>query len=351
MYKLDVRFGYNISWSPFKEIISRSVDAEKFGFDSLWYHDHLMIPGYAPVFESFSLLTALATKTNHCKIGQTVVDLYRRHPATIAQSALTLNHISNGRAFLGIGTGQAMNLAPLGIDIKKPLTTLRESIQFIKGLFNATKDNPFNFLGEIFSAKNIFLNTDEKTSTPPSIYVGASAPRTREITGELADGWIPYVHTLSNYEKLLKDIINGTKKSGRKISDLDLVANVPILITKNENDERRKKIGRSLSIRLLLEGNTLKDLGWNEEIPEEFSQSKMIVDESMSKKLEQMADKIPSEITEQIAAIGKPSEIIEVLENYKKMGAKHFVIKFLGQPTTEDLKKFNSEIIQVMKNA
>ena len=156
---MDVRFGYNISWSPFKEIISRSVEAEKFGFDSLWYHDHLMIPGHAPVFESFTLLTALATKTNHCKIGQTVVDLYRRHPATIAQSALTLNHISNGRAFLGIGTGQAMNLAPLGIDIKKPLTTLRESIQFIKGLFNATKDNPFNFLGEIFSAKNIFLNT------------------------------------------------------------------------------------------------------------------------------------------------------------------------------------------------
>ena len=348
---MDLKFGYNISWSPFEEIISRSVEAEKFGFDSLWYHDHLMIPGNAPVFESFSLLTALATKTNHCKIGQTVVDVSRRHPATIAQAALTLNHISNGRAFLGLGTGQAMNLAPLGIDMKKPLKTLRESIQFVKGLFNATKDNPFNFSGEIFSAKNIFLNMSKKIESTPMIYVGASAPRTREITGELADGWIPYVHSLSNYEKFLKDIINGAKKTGRKISDIDLVANVPILITQNENDEKRKKIGRSLSIRLLLEVNTLRDLGWNEEIPEEFSQSKMIVDESMSKKLERMADKIPSEITEQIAAIGRPSEIIEVLENYKKMGAKHFVIKFLGQTTTDDLKKFNSEIIQVMKNA
>tara|TARA_B100001245_G_scaffold70799_1_gene49916 strand:+ start:1671 stop:2120 length:450 start_codon:yes stop_codon:yes gene_type:complete len=149
----------------------------------------------------------------------------------------------------------------------------------------------------------------------------------------------------------LKDIINGTKKIGRKISDIDLVANVPILITQNENDERRKDIGRSLSIRLLLEENTLRDLGWNGEIPEELSQSKMIIDESISKKLEEVADKIPSEITEQIAAIGRPSEIIEVLEKYKKMGAKHFLIKFLGQTTTDDLKKFNSEIIQVMKNA
>ena len=348
---MDLKFGYNISWSSFEEIISRSVEAEKFGFDSLWYHDHLMIPGNAPVFESFSLLTALATKTNHCKIGQTVMDVSRRHPATIAQYALTLNHISNGRAFLGLGAGEAMNLAPLGIDIKKPLKRLRESIQFVKGLFNATKDTPFNFSGEIFSAKNVFLNLGKKIESTPMIYVGASGPRTRELAGELADGWIPYVHSLLNYEKLLKDIINGTKKTKRKISDIDLVANVPILITQNENDERKKKIGRSLSIRLILEANTLRDLGWNGEIPKEFSQSNMIVDESMSKKLDQVADSIPSEITEQIAAIGRPSEIIEVLENYKKMGAKHFLIKFLGQTTTDDFKKFNSEIIQVMKNA
>ena len=92
-------------------------------------------------------------------------------------------------------------------------------------------------------------------------------------------------------------------------------------------------------------------MGWNKEIPNEFSQSDMIVDESIYKKLEQEADKIPSEITEQIAAIGKPSEINEFLEKYKKMGAKNFLIKFLGPINTDDLKKFNSEIIQIMKNA
>ena len=348
---MKLKFGYSISWSSFEEITSRSIEAEKFGFDSIWYHDHLMIPGSAPVLESFSVLTAIATKTNHCKIGQSVVDTSRRHPATIAHSTLTLNHISNGRAFVGLGAGESMNLVPLGLNMKKPLKRLRESIQFVKGVFNATKNSPFNFSGEIFSAKNIFLNVNEKIPKIPPIYVGASGPQTREITGELADGWVPYVHSLSNYEKLLKDIKKGVEKSRRKISDLDLVANIPVLITKDENDSRKKKIGRSLAIRLLLERNTLRDLGWNKEIPNEFSQSDMIVDESISKKLEQEADKIPSEITEQIAAIGKPSEIIEVLEKYKKMGAKNFLIKFLGPINTDDLKKFNSEIIQIMKNA
>ena len=148
---MKLKFGYSISWSSFEEITSRSIEAEKFGFDSIWYHDHLMIPGSAPVLESFSVLTAIATKTNHCKIGQSVVDTSRRHPATIAHSTLTLNHISNGRAFVGLGAGESMNLVPLGLNMKKPIKRLRESIQFVKGVFNATKNSPFNFSGEIFS--------------------------------------------------------------------------------------------------------------------------------------------------------------------------------------------------------
>ena len=347
---MRTKFGYSISWSSFEEIISKATLAEKFGFNSIWYHDHLMIPSDAPVLESFSLLTALAERTNHCVIGQSVVDTSRRHPATIAHSALTLNHISNGRAFVGLGTGEAMNLAPLELSMEKPLRRLRESLRVVKGIFSAKKESPFSFSGEIFSVKDIFLKVDDKITSPPPIYVGAGGPKTREITGELADGWVPYVHSLSNYSKLVKDIRNGVEKTKRKISDLDLVANVPILVTNNEDDARRKKIGRSLAIRLLLEGNTLKDLGWDQKIPEEISQSQMIVDKSVSKKLEEEADKIPSEITEQIAAIGTPSQIIEILEKYKKIGANHFLIKFLGQVTKDEFRRFDSEIIQVMNN-
>ena len=347
---MKTKFGYSISWSSFEEIISKSSLAEKSGFNSIWYHDHLMIPSNAPVLESFSLLTALAERTTDCKIGQTVVDTSRRHPATIAHSALTLNHISDGRAFVGLGTGEAMNLSPLKLTMEKPLKRLRESLHVVKGIFNAKKETPFSFSGDIFSTKNVFLKVDDKILPPPPVYVGAGGPKTREITGELADGWIPYVHSLSNYGKFLDDIKNGAEKAKRNISELDLVASVPILITKGENDDRHKKIGRSLAIRLLLEGNTLKDLGWEEEIPKEILQSQMIIDESVSKKLEDEADKIPSEITEQIAAIGTPEQIIEILEKYKKIGANHFLIKFLGQVSNEDFKIFNSEIMHVMNN-
>ena len=88
----------------------------------------------------------------------------------------------------------------------------------------------------------------------------------------------------------------------------------------------------------------------NKEIEDNFRNGSQKFGNFVSKTLEQEADKIPSEITEQIAAIGKPAQIIEILEKYKKIGANHFLIKFLGQVSNEDFKKFNSEIIHVMNN-
>jgi len=346
----QLKFGYSFSWDTYSDIIAKSLKAEKNGFDFLWYHDHLLIPGSSPVLESFSVLGGLAASTNFCKIGQTVVDTYRRHPSALAHSVLTLNHMSNGRAFLGIGAGQPMNLNPINLQMSQPLMRLKESIQYIKGLLNASKENPFSFSGKIFTAKNIFLNTGKSELSTPPIYVGASGIKTREITGQYADGWIPYVHALKNYEKLLTDVKSGARKANRDIAELDIVANIPILILENNNEHERKKIKRSLGVRLLLESNTLKDLGWNEDIPIETSQLEMVIDKSTPKILEESADKIPQDICEQIAAIGTVSEIIEVLEQYKKIGATQFIIKFMGTPSSDEFSKFNSEIIQVMKN-
>ena len=339
-----------MSWCGFDDILAKSLEAEKYGFDYLWYHDHLFIPSTSPVLESFSVLGGLAVSTNKCKIGQTVVDTIRRHPATLAHSVLTLNHMSKGRAFLGIGAGQPMNLDPINLEMKQPFTRLKESLQYIAGLLKATKNNPFSFSGKFFSAKNVFLNADASSLPIPPVYVGASGEKTREITGEFADGWVPYVHSLKNYEKLFSDVKRGAKKANRDLNEIDVVANVPVMLLENNNDDERKKVKRTLAIRLLLESNTLKDLGWNEQPPIQTSQLKMIINSSTSKILEEAADKIPQEIAEQIAAIGTTSEIIEILEKYKKMGTTHFIIKFIGKPFPNEFSKFNSEIIQVMKN-
>ena len=115
---MNVKFGYSIPWSSLDDIILHSQIAEKNCFDTLWYPDHLMIPGNAMVFESFSIIATLAQKTKSIKIGQPVVDTFRRHPSLIAHTALTIDNLSNGRSFVGLGAGEPMNLTPIGIRMK-----------------------------------------------------------------------------------------------------------------------------------------------------------------------------------------------------------------------------------------
>ena len=326
----------------------QAEEAEKAGFDSLWYPDHVITQGPDVVLESFSTLSVLAGRTTRCMMGPMVVDPIRRHPASIAHATITLDNISHGRAFLGIGAGEPMNLSPFGLKLEKPATTLREAIILIKGLWSATKENTFNFEGEIFKAEKASLGLTSIQKSGPPIYVGALGPKTREVTGEFADGWVPYVHTLSNYGKLVEEVKNGAKKTGRDPNKIDIVANIPVLLLDRDDAQQRREIRRRLAIRLILETNTLKDLGWKEEIPRELCQSNMVVGPSISKRLEEEADKIPMEIAEQIAAIGTPSQVIEKLESYRKLGATHFLIRLMGKDVKKNLKQFGSKVISRM---
>ena len=132
-----IKFGVECPNYPWEVIRDTALLAEKIGFYSYWIPDHLVATGVRrwDALHAWSTLCALAVQTKRIKLATGVSDTYRHHPATLAQMAATCDVLSEGRAILGIGIGEAMNLVPFGFPYDKPVGRTIEAIQIIRRLF------------------------------------------------------------------------------------------------------------------------------------------------------------------------------------------------------------------------
>ena len=107
-YVTDIRLGA-LCWNQYTDwpsLLEAGVRADRLGYDTLWTWDHLYpIVGdsHGPIFEGWLAITAWAQATERIRIGLMVGANTFRNPALVAKMATTLDHISNGRAILGIG--------------------------------------------------------------------------------------------------------------------------------------------------------------------------------------------------------------------------------------------------------
>ncbi|MDE0233863.1 MAG: LLM class flavin-dependent oxidoreductase, partial [bacterium] len=102
------RFGvYTPQWKPYQVLLDNWRYFEELGFDSIWPCDHFHNPGHPdkPFFEGWTVLAALAAETSRIRVGVLVSSNTFRHPALLAQQAITLDHVSEGRLDFGVGAG------------------------------------------------------------------------------------------------------------------------------------------------------------------------------------------------------------------------------------------------------
>lgn len=86
--------------------------------------------------------------TERVPLVSAVVDTVRRHPALLAQTALTLDHLSKGRFILGLGSGESENTVPYGFDFARPVSRFEEALRVIRLLWDT--DGPVDFDGEFY---------------------------------------------------------------------------------------------------------------------------------------------------------------------------------------------------------
>lgn len=147
---------------------------EEVGFDRLGISDVVFWP------DCFVLQGLIAAATDRVHIGSMVTNPYSRHPAVLAGALATLQEVSGGRMFLGIGVGAG--LEDLGIDYPRPVLAMREAVMAIRGLLTGER---VELEGQMFPVKGASLIRPPEVPVPISI--GTRSRQMMQLTGELAD--------------------------------------------------------------------------------------------------------------------------------------------------------------------
>ena len=359
---LPVKFGYTVDvLTPMgiKDIIAHARLAEKYGFDTLWFSDHIVIFPPVPSSEfaqlrsgcpdAWAVLAAIATQTKRLRLASAVSDPYRRHPSLIAQTVATVDRISEGRAILGIGAGEAMNLTPFGIRWDRPLSGLREAILIVRGLWTSTLEDKVNFEGKVFHLRNGFTYVKPVQDPYPPIYVGALGEKTRRIAGELADGWLPWMESPETYRRHLRDVEAGARKVGRNPEEIDSVVNLYTAISADREEAKRSieiaKIG------IVLNGQEiLSSAGSHLQIPRELTVQRVLTEPHESRVFADLLAQVPTEVMDMAnVAYGRIDDCIEKIEEYIDAGVRQISIFNRGPDAGYTLRMYGEKIMPYFK--
>ena len=130
--------------------------------DSIWTPEFTDLATVSPSphrhLDAMAVAAAAAVLTKNVPIATSVVDTVRRHPSLLAQSALTIDHLSKGRFILGLGTGETENTVPYGFDFAKPVSRFEEALKVIRLLWDS--DGPVDFEGQFYRLHHARLDTE-----------------------------------------------------------------------------------------------------------------------------------------------------------------------------------------------
>jgi coenzyme F420-dependent glucose-6-phosphate dehydrogenase len=221
-----LRVGYKASAEQFapRELLDYTVLAEELGFDSVAISDHFQPwrhhTGHAPA--ALPWLGAVGQATSRMQIGTSVLTpTMRYHPSIVAQAFATLDCLSPGRFFLGIGTGESMNETPAtGAEFpgaKERRRRLAESIELMRQLWSEER---VDFDGEYY--KTVRATIYDRPERPVPIYIAASGPLAAKLVGRVGDGFICTSGKKPElYQELTENLDEAARGAGRDPASID----------------------------------------------------------------------------------------------------------------------------------
>lgn len=205
--------------------IERVKLAESLGYETV-YVTH--IAGR----ESLTVLTAYALATERIRVGTGVVPIYTRTPATMGQTAATIDELSGGRLTLGLGVSHRVVVeAWHGQSIDRPVKEMREYASIVRAILRG-EDPP---AGEKWSTSFHLGGLDPRPELP--IYIAALSPAMLRLAGEIGDGVLLWLCS-PQYIKdvVIPEVTAGRERAGLTLEGFDIVPAVPSALVTDTSD-------------------------------------------------------------------------------------------------------------------
>jgi F420-dependent oxidoreductase-like protein len=320
--KLSMQFGlqhpnYNFDYDGHdaSQIIGSlknlATRAENLGFDSFWVMDHFhqispVGKQEDPMLEGWTTISVLAGLTSRIKLGTLVTGVIYRHPSVLAKMGATLDVLSKGRLFMGIGAAwnQEESLA-YGIPFfpnKERLLRLEEAIQIIRKMW--TEEEPAaTFNGKYYQINNAYCNPKPIQKPSPPIMIGGSGERyTLKIIAKYADAC---------------NLFGSTETVKRKLSILR---------------EHCKSVGRDYDSILKTK------LGF------------VVIDndkKTVEKRVQQIiSNGIPKEQVGEFVIYGTPDDVLKQIELLEEVGIQYLIVDLEPYRELEALEVFGNSIVK-----
>jgi alkanesulfonate monooxygenase SsuD/methylene tetrahydromethanopterin reductase-like flavin-dependent oxidoreductase (luciferase family) len=302
-----------------RESVMAGVDAVvDAGFGGLWAPDHFMLGPHKEEYEVWTLLGALAERTDDVHLGPLVGAITYRNPALLAKMATTIDQLSDGRLRLGLGCGwHREEHERYGFDfpeINDRIDMLEEGLEVITRMF--TEDDP-TFAGDHYEIDGAYNQPGPIQEPHPPIVIGGAGPRMLRVTARYADEWNVEISGRNRgppVEFKAEKLDEYLEEEGRDPDDVERSWLAHVLVRESEAE-------------LEAVCDRIFPLPWGEE---EDIDEQLTADNAWEKG--QML-------------IGTPAEVAERIEYIRDLGFGKLQLMFLDYPDTTGMETFGDDVM------
>ncbi len=297
--------------------------AESKGFEAVWQAESRLVR------DAIVPMAAFGATTSKIKIGSGVTNNWTRNIGLLAATFLTLDDLAEDRIICGIGAWWDPLASKVGINRRKPLSAMRETVEVLRRLLNMEN---VTYHGEFHYVDGIQLDVVHGRKTPRNvpIYIGATGMKMMEMTGEIADGAVLNYLVHPDYNLRAMDALEkGAKKAGRSIDEIDR----PQLMICSVGEDREASLNgarKMMTQYLGQQPHLMKASGVSQELLDEIHE--VLTWPATEEEIEAAMHLVPDDVVQMCTASGSPEEVKAKVREYVDNGATCPILYPLGDP-------------------